>query len=777
MPLISSSIPNLINGVSQQPYALRLPSQAEEQINGFSTTANGLLKRSPTNHVKTLQGFPDGDVFVHSINRDLTEQYKVVMSSGDLKVFDIDGIEKAVAFPDGKSYLATAQPSASLTAVTLADYTFILNKEVVVKESTSVSGTRPFEAFVNVKIGNFGKTYAITIDGTVRATNTTPDGSTAAMTAQLSTDFIAAQLCAQLVTAGYAATVTGSLIYITRATNFSISGVDGFNGLAMDVVKNNTQRFSTLPAKLPVDGFLVEIVGDPVSVSDNYWVKYAKGTNDAGVWKETIAPGVSTGLDNSTMPYILVREASGSFTFKRGTWAGRTVGDLKSSPSPSFVNRTMTSIFFYRNRLGFLAQDCLVLTEAGEFFNVFPKTVTTILDSDVIDTTITHPKLPNLIHAIPFDKKLLLFSKLSQFVLESGELLTQKTISTPLVTEYECSEACKPVLAGAALYFPAKLGNHSLMREYYADGTSGQYTAQTISEHVPRLLPKDLTKGTVCSNNDLILFISPSTPNSLFIYKYYWNGQEKLQSSWSTWLLEAGAQILDIDYIDSRVYLVVRRGSEVSLEFMKVNIEGAVSPEPFNICLDRKVLLPKAGHTFADGYTTVAPGYILGNSTHYAVVDEGQPRKAGTLVPVDSAGRIRGDFTNCDLYVGTTYKFVYAFSTIVARVGGNQQGAKADTIAQLQLRYMYLNYADSGYFEVGVQSTGRDPYLYIFAGRVLGLASSTIGKVGIDSGVFKFPVLGKNTEQRIVISSDSALPCSFLSADWEGFYAKRSQGT
>ena len=41
MPLVSSSIPNLINGVSQQPAALRLASQAEQVIN-----AKGTLQRT-----------------------------------------------------------------------------------------------------------------------------------------------------------------------------------------------------------------------------------------------------------------------------------------------------------------------------------------------------------------------------------------------------------------------------------------------------------------------------------------------------------------------------------------------------------------------------------------------------------------------------------------------------------------------------------------------------------------------------------------------------------
>ena len=44
MPLVSRTIPNLVQGVSQQPEVLRLSSQATSQINGFSSVVEGLKK-------------------------------------------------------------------------------------------------------------------------------------------------------------------------------------------------------------------------------------------------------------------------------------------------------------------------------------------------------------------------------------------------------------------------------------------------------------------------------------------------------------------------------------------------------------------------------------------------------------------------------------------------------------------------------------------------------------------------------------------------------------
>ena len=71
MALISQSIPNLINGVSQQPPSLRLSTQAELQENGLSNVVTGLSKRPSSSHIADLGTISDLDkAFIHTIRRD-----------------------------------------------------------------------------------------------------------------------------------------------------------------------------------------------------------------------------------------------------------------------------------------------------------------------------------------------------------------------------------------------------------------------------------------------------------------------------------------------------------------------------------------------------------------------------------------------------------------------------------------------------------------------------------------------------------------------------------
>ena len=86
MPLVSRTIPNLVQGVSQQPEVLRLNSQATEQINGFSSVVEGLKKRPPTEYVAKLSSSTFGNAFIHTINRDTNERYIVVITDGNINL-------------------------------------------------------------------------------------------------------------------------------------------------------------------------------------------------------------------------------------------------------------------------------------------------------------------------------------------------------------------------------------------------------------------------------------------------------------------------------------------------------------------------------------------------------------------------------------------------------------------------------------------------------------------------------------------------------------------
>ena len=81
MPLITTSVPNLVQGVSQQPDNLRYPGQAEEQVNAFSSVVDGLNKRPHTEHIANLGITLEDDALVHFSERDENNKHVIIFNN------------------------------------------------------------------------------------------------------------------------------------------------------------------------------------------------------------------------------------------------------------------------------------------------------------------------------------------------------------------------------------------------------------------------------------------------------------------------------------------------------------------------------------------------------------------------------------------------------------------------------------------------------------------------------------------------------------------------
>lgn len=780
--LISSTIPNLINGVSQQPYIMRLASQCESQDNGYASISEGLKKRPPSRHIAKLFNTQMDNAFIHVIDRDATEKYVVTISNQQLKVHDVAGNAYTVDAPNGYSYLTSSDPVSHFRAVTVADYTFILNTTKVVQKGTLKSATAANSALVYIKQGNYGKTYKITIDGVVKASFTTPNGSTSDHSLQIDTSYIATQLATQLTTNGVQYQQLGSVLHITSTNQFTIAVEDGYNGNATELIKGKAQKFSDLPSNAPLD-YVVEVAGDEANTFDSYYVKFTKqkSGDSVGVWQECVAPGVDLELDATTMPHILVRNANGTFTFKKADWGNRLVGDDDSSPFPSFVGNTLTDMFFYRNRLGILSGESAVFSEAGEFFNFFTTTVTTVADTDPIDIAASHTKVSLLKHAVPFNETLLLFSEQTQFKLESGDLLTPKSVSIDQTTEFACTPGVRPIGAGRNVFFCVPRGDFTGVREYYVSKDNDTNDASDVTAHVMRYIPGKAVKMTASTNEDVIALLADGDRTSLYIYKYYWSGDEKLQSAWGRWKFADEDRILSAEFINTALYLVISRPDGTYLERIDVDLgaDDDMSTD-YRVMLDRKVII--TGGVEAEynllPYTTITAPYGINTSDYQAYIASGTGEgEIRDIVKINGITYISGQYSGEQILIGRKYKFRHEFSTVSVKEDSKGGGSSSRVSGRLQLRRFSVTYDKTGYFIAHVTPKNRQTYSYRFTGKSTGGVANVLGVASLDTGVFRFPVMAKNTDVSIVIENDTPLPTTLLNVTWEGFFVDHTQRT
>ena len=824
--VVSQSIPNFLNGISQQTPTQRGINQAEEQVNLQNNIVDGLSKRPAFEYIDTIDAtnvYPNTVKF-WSIQRDKENQFVVILYNGGVKVYDLDGNEKTVTVASGSSYLTTTNPKADFKLVNIADYTFIANKSKTVLADTTLSTAKIEEFYINVVTSNYGREYAVTVrhpnmSYDVKASLQMPSGSnlnhdavfrdTAHIADILfrgtsSTHFDSASDASFKLTredTGATLSTTQGLgtsnevtNYFTMSqypgvirgistdgnSNYTVVTADGSGNTGMYSIRDEISDFTKLPYHASTDS-IIKVTGDEGDTLSDYYVKFETD----GVWKETIGQGVSLGLDNSTMPHALINNNDGTFTFQEIDYDDRNAGDGITNSNPSFVGNKINNLLFYKNRLGILARDNLILSENAGFFNFFSKTVTQVLDTDAIDIAASGSEVNTLFDSVAFNESLLLFSEKAQYKLGSvGETISPTSAVLNEVSAFEFDANVKPVSAGKYAYFAQARNNNTAIREYYADDDTLTNDGLDITVSVQNLIPSNAYQLISNTTEDTLIALASDTADTqltpyttgtpitstnggtMFIYKYFFDKGEKVQTAWSKWTF-TNAKILGGMSFESFVYLLVVEGTDTKL--VKIDLRnlrnGTIG---FNIYLDLRTSVTGTYDANTNLTTFTSP---YGAKTGLIAVDGVNGNNYAVTNTAGATYTLEGNHTN--LIIGIPYESKYRMSPQYVRESSGR-GLVAITSGRYQIRNISLNYETSGYFQVEVTPNGRDTSYSFMNGYVIGTSTSKVGVPAISSGTIKVPVSCRNTDFTLDIKSSSHLPMYIASAEVEGYYHNRS---
>ncbi|ASV43238.1 tail tubular protein B [Vibrio phage JSF24] len=793
MALISQSIKNLKGGISQQPDILRYSDQGSKQINGFSSEVEGLQKRPPSVHVKRLTDqFGLGQKpYCHIINRDEVERYAVFFTGSNIRVFDLfTGDEKTVNAPNGLSYVTSSNPRKDLRMVTVADYTFILNRNVSTAQGTTntPSGLAPFGHFglVVIRGGQYGRTYRVKVNGSVEASFETPLGDQVEHAKQIDIAYIIDQLAAGLINRGWAVTKGSGYFYFSKSGTVIINSLeveDGYNGQLAWGIINDVQKTTQLPVYAP-NNYIIRVSGDPTLNQDDYYVKFDASRN---VWTECPAPNIKADYNKDTMPHVLIREADGTFTFKQADWTHRAAGDDDTNPYPSFIGNSINDIFFFRNRLGFLSGENVILSGSGNYFNFFPESVAVLTDTDPIDVAVSTNRISILKYAVPFSEELILWSDQAQFVLSSDGGLTPTTVRLDLTTEFEVTEQTRPFGIGRGVYFVSPRAKFSSVRRFYAVQDVTQVkNAEDISAHVPSYVENGVFKMSGSSTENFLTILTEGNEQRVYFYKFLYLQEQLVQQSWSHWDFGVNCRVLCCDMIGAVMHLVIDSPSGVLMEKIEFTQDTKDYPdEPYRLYVDRKIeyTFPEGSYNDDDFKTRVKLKDIYGSTPangQYVFISLGgvtftfDPPAGGWQVN-DGLIEFDGDLRGTKFFVGEAYTFLYEFSKFLIKTTDTAGGVATEDIGRLQLRRAWVNYDKSGNFRVEVNNQGRT-FTYNMTGNRLSTNELILGDESLDTGQFRYAVSGNATQVTVSLISDTPNPLSIIGGGWEGYYVRRSSG-
>ena len=350
-------------------------------------------------------------------------------------------------------------------------------------------------------------------------------------------------------------------------TNVIVRG--GIDGTKLSVFRETVDSTAGLPAE-SVHGRLAEIKNTSAN-ADTYWAKFIadNGVSGTGYWEEAIAgknadgTNVSPGLDAATMPHELYNNATNEFIFRQVSWTDRLVGDDTTNEHPSFVGKKIEQGFFYNNRLGFLTEDNVSMSRAGEFFNMYHVTAQTSTDADPIDISCSSVRPAKLHGIVPTPQGLILFSQNQQFMMfaDDGNMTPANAIINGL-SNYEMDIEIDPVEVGHSITFVSKTPAYTRIFSMISRGLAEAPVVVDIGKVVSDYIPSTINYLISSPQNSFVGLYGKAS-STVFFYRTYNDGQKDLLQSWFKWQLPGNAINVVVD--SDVMFAVVKTASTYEL--------------------------------------------------------------------------------------------------------------------------------------------------------------------------------------------------------------------
>lgn len=705
-----------------------------------------------------------------------------IQYAGKQEVFDANSGIKFTVLVNGTSYVASYGGNSE------ANYDAQYNAEVVLQDpgfnatngqtfTVSVAG---INYTVTVSSVESYQTYSDSGVG-FHQTPKNPDKGT------LSINTILGGLKSSIEStySGVTCEIIGDGLFITRSSSFTIEVRGGTLNNSLEVIQESVPNVSKLPQQCK-NGYIAKVSNTEDSEADDYFVKFVadNGTVGTGSWEETVAPGITAGLDPATMPHALVNNRDGTFSFRTlnqtsdpdNYWIDRQAGDLTSNPDPTFVGKGIKDIFFYRNRLGFIAGENVILSQPADYFNFFIVSAITTSDADPIDIAASDIKPAFLNHVLPIQKGLVLFSESAQFMLfTDSDRFSANTAQLKKLSSYECSPTVRPVDMGTSVMFSTGSAAHTRVFEMVIQDETVPPKVMEQTRVIPELIPKDIDHSSNSSQVGLVSY-AKAGDSQIFFYKYYDTGTERSQSAWYTWTLTGS--FVHSTYTAGNQFIVTKQNTKYVLNRHEMVTDtitnrsyqvgtGSVGRR-FEATLDN-MTMASASYDSATKISTVTLPYTYDGSTAMVAVFL-SGTDAGVVRVPNSVSGTTATFNNIDLTTGNVaigYKYITEIELPHFYYAIDR--GKYDIDGELRINRINFELGISGPMEFHLVSPQVNDYIQYESGMEVDLGSFNATPTAPYKSV-KVPIYRKNEKYTLTVKIPDPFTATLVSASWDGRY-------
>ncbi len=582
---------------------------------------------------------------------------------------------------------------------------------------------------------------------------------------------------------GITARTIGTGIYLSSANEFNVEVVEED---LMRVMQSSVNDVTKLPNQCR-HGYIVKISNSRMSDEDDYYVRF-EGENDrdgSGSWSECAKPGIVLGFDPATMPIIIQRTATTTFTVKQFTYQDRTVGDDTTNPLPSFNGARINKVLFFRNRLAFLSGENVVLCRPGTVGlpDFFIETALTVSAADPIDISASSTFPSELFDGLELNTGLVVFSTNQQFLLSSDDtVLNPDTAKLRSISTFNYNKDIAPISLGTTLGYVDNSNKFSRFNEMANIAREGEPNVVEVSKVVPTLLPKDIDLLTNSRENSMVLY-GKTGSNVVFGYRYFQVTEKRTQAAWFKWTFKNNLIyhfVIDDEYffLDADYYLqsvkLVQSDDDPSL----TTADGT----NFQLHLDNHTTVSGGGYDAATNLTTFSNvswlSSVTGGTSNLVIIDEG-----GTPAPTNGQGRyaectvsgtsftVPGNWQGITVTIG----YLYEYSVKIPRIYPTAQqgeGIRADVNSSLVIHRVKFHFGKVGLYETTLERVGKSDYTEVYESTIPDAYLASRGPY-LEEYIKTVPVYERNMNVDITLKSSHPSPATLRAMSWEGDYSPR----
>lgn len=810
---------NLLQGISQQPVRDRSPGQCTDQLNLIPDPIEGLKDRPPLEYINKFFDSIPSDAKWYNYKRG-NEEYIMAVHNGSVDVTTYTGAPLSVTVdPRSAAYLERGSLSYKdkLNMVTAGDITLISNSEVdttilqpsqfaewadsLIYFRSVVPGRKMSLRFTDedgTSVGPFTYTVPTSISSvdisfdssTGEADDTARQSDIDSRIKQQGNDVVAKDMYDVIVantdfTNKFEAFINGSVIHIqhkeTNAEGYrkkvTSSVTDDLGGTSIYPINREVNQASDLPPYAP-NGYVVR-VSLGASSEDDYYLKFRSdlGTgfsNYSGIWEETAHPQQNFRINSEDMPQALIRQPDGSFKLTPLdqeeedanfgiAWRDRRAGDDETNPMPKFLGNPITDMGLFQERLYLISGEYITFSESLDYWDFFKKSAKTELVTDPINKPANNNEVAVLKYAVQHNRDLIVFAENVQFRISGRNPITQNSISMVVTTQYATDLKVRPAAAGGVIFFPFRTGAYSGIREFYTHNEAETNDARPVSAQVDKLIKGSITLMDASSQEDLLLIQSEGNPREVFLYKYLWQGGERVQAAWGRWEFCNTQDLVHMFFDQSDLYMMFRQ-ADGSVSGCYISLEDSELPGVgVNVYLDYRVFGSIIGQTIElpadyplpedlDKLTAVMGAGTKNPGIEIPITDIDETTKVITL-----AKSVDGD-----MYVGRSFTRSYKPSMPVRR---DRDGRYIEPYRFIVSSFE-VSFENTGPFDVVVKHPSYGEFNYRNSNRIVGIAR--VGEDNLLTATFEVGVRMPVKQLEIEYKTDSHSPFKLSALTWFG---------